>query len=96
MHRTTVLLLAFLVAAFVASYPSLSSAGMCDSGERPQIASSAYGGFSGVCCPALASLAAVPVGVAAALGLRLRAMIAVHSPSQIYYAPESPPPRFPL
>lgn len=96
MRRTTLLALAILVAAFVTLYPALDSAGMCDSGECPQIVNSASGGFSGTCVPALASLAAAPVVGAAAAGLRLREATTVQSPSQIYYAPESPPPRLSL
>lgn len=93
MRRTTLLVLAILVAAFVTLYPQLDSAGMCDSGECPQIANSVSSGFSGACCPALASLAAAPVVGAAAAGFRLRGTILVQSLSQLYFSPESPPPR---
>ena len=93
MRGTTILVLALLVAAFVALYPQLGAAGMCDSGECPQIASPASGGSSGICCPALAVAAVAPVVGAAATGLRVRRASTVRPPYQIYFSPESPPPR---
>jgi hypothetical protein len=40
-RRTTLVVLALLVAAFVGLYPYLGSMGMCDSGECPQMVHSA-------------------------------------------------------
>jgi hypothetical protein len=57
--RTTLVVLAFLVAAFVALYPYLGSMGICDSGGCPQIVHSASGGFS-TACPIAAVLVVVP------------------------------------
>lgn len=92
-RRTAMFTLAIFVVALVALYPYLESAGMCDSGECPQIANSISGGSSGVCCPALSALAATSAVAPAALDLRLRGPITVQSPYQTHFSPESPSPR---
>jgi hypothetical protein len=89
--RTTLIVLAFLVAAFVALYPYLGSMGMCDSGECPQIVHSASGGFSTVCLLA-AVLVVVPV-LRAVTALGWRSATSELRPIQVFSSPDPPPPR---
>jgi len=90
-RRTILILLAFLVAAFVALYPYLGAMGMCDSGECPQIVHSASQGFSTACLIA-AVLVVVPVlRVVAASGWR--SATSELRPIQVFSSPDPPPPR---
>jgi hypothetical protein len=91
LHRTTLVILAFLVATFVALYPYLGGMGMCDSGECPQIAHSASGGVSETCLVAVAA-AATPV-VRAIAAFRRRVVTSESRPVQVYSSPDPPPPR---
>jgi hypothetical protein len=90
-RRTTLVVLAFLVAAFVALYPYLGSMGMCDSGECPQIVHSASGGFS-IACLIAAVLVAVPV-LRAVSALGWRSATSELRPIQVFSSPDPPPPR---
>jgi hypothetical protein len=90
-RRTTLVVLAFLVAAFVALYPYLGSMGMCDSGECPQIVHSASGGFSTACLIA-AALVVVPV-LRAVGALGWRSATSELRPIQVFSCPDPPPPR---
>ena len=89
--RTTLILLAFLVAAFVALYPYLGSMGMCDSGECPQIVHSASQGFSTACLIA-AVLVVVPV-LRAVTAFGWRSATSELRPVQVFSSPDPPPPR---
>jgi hypothetical protein len=90
-RRTTLVVLAFLVAAFVALYPYLDSMGLCDSGESPQIAHSASGGFSTVCLIA-AVLVVVPV-LRGATAFGSRSATSELRPINVFSCPDPPPPR---
>ena len=91
-RRTALILLAFLVAAFVALYPYLGSMGMCDSGECPQIVHSASGGVSAACLIA-AVLVVVPV-LRAVTSFGWRNATSELRPIQVFSSPDPPPPRF--
>jgi hypothetical protein len=90
-RRTTLVVLAFLVAAFVALYSYLGSMGMCDSGECPQIVHSASGGLS-TACLVVAALVVVPIlRAVAAFGGRSAA--SEPRPIQVFSSPDPPPPQ---
>jgi hypothetical protein len=94
--RTSLAILALLVAAFVALYPYLGSMGMCDFGECPYAAQSSShtssAGLASVCVSAV--LSAVPAVLAFAL-FRGRLLPAADSrPTELYLSPDPPPPRF--
>jgi hypothetical protein len=89
--RTTLIILALVVAAFVALYPYLGSMGMCDSGECPQIVHSASGGFSTACLIA-AVLVVVPV-LRAVTGFGWRSATSELRPIQVFSSLDPPPPR---
>jgi hypothetical protein len=93
--RTILIVLAFLVTAFVALYPYLGSMEMCDFGECPYAAQSSShtssAGLVSVCVSAV--LSAVPAVLAFAL-FRGRRLPAANSRStQFYLSPDPPPPR---
>ena len=90
-RRTTLMVLALLVTAFVALYPYLGSMGMCDSGECPQIVHSASQGFSTACLIA-AVLVVVPV-LRAVSALGWRSATSELRPIQVFSSPDPPPPR---
>ena len=90
-RRTTLVVLAFIVAAFVALYPYLGSMGMCDSRECPQIVHSASQGFSTACLIA-AVLVVVPV-LRAVTALGWRSATSELRPIQVFSSPDPPPPR---
>jgi hypothetical protein len=90
-RRTTLVVLAFLVAAFMTLYPYLGSMGMCDSGECPQIVHSASGGFSTACLIA-AVLVVVPV-LRAVAALGWSSATSELRPIQVFSSPDPPPPR---
>src|SRR5215207_5544710 len=90
-RRTTLVVLALLVAAFVALYPYLGSMGMCDSGECPQIVHSASGGFSTACLIA-AVLVVVPM-LRALAAFGWRSATSELRPIQVFSSPDPPPPR---
>jgi hypothetical protein len=88
--------LAVLVATFVALYPYLGSIGQCDHGGCPYVAQSSHGtpaSLASVC------LSAVVVGSPALLvfaALRARRLAADDSrPTEPYLSPDPPPPRLP-
>lgn len=90
LHRTTLVVLGFLVAVFVALYPYLGSMEMCDSAECPLVVHSASGGFSAACLVAV--LSAAPA-VRAVGRLKLRGIASGPRPVQVCSSPDSPPPR---
>ncbi len=90
-RRTALVVLSFLVAAFVALYPYLGSMGMCDSGECPQIVHSASQGFSSACLIA-AVLVVVPVLRAVSASV-WRSATSELRPIQVFSSPDPPPPR---
>jgi uncharacterized membrane protein HdeD (DUF308 family) len=90
-RRTTLVVLAFLVAAFVALYPYLDSMGLCDSGEFPQIVHSASGEFSTACLIA-AVLVVVPV-LRGATAFGSRSATSELRPINVFSCPDPPPPR---
>jgi hypothetical protein len=91
-RRAHLILLAVLVAAFVALYPYLGSMGMCDSGECPQFVHSASGGFSTACLIA-AVLVVVPV-LRAVSAFGWRSATSELKPIQVFSSPDPPPPRY--
>jgi hypothetical protein len=90
-RRTTLVVLAVLVAAFVALYPYLGSMGMCDSGECPQMVHSASGGVSTACLIA-AALVVVPV-LRTVTAFGWRGATSELRPMQVFSSPDPPPPR---
>jgi hypothetical protein len=91
LSRTYLIVVATLVAAFVALYPYLGAMEMCDSGECPQIVQSASGGFSTACLIA-AVLVVVPV-LRAATAFGWRGATSELRPIQVFSSPDPPPPR---
>jgi hypothetical protein len=91
LSRTYLIVLATLVAAFVALYPNLGAMEMCDSGECPQIVQSASGGFSTACLIA-AVLVVVPL-LRAAIAFGWRSATSELRPIQVFSSPDPPPPR---
>ncbi|BBL79060.1 MAG: hypothetical protein AB1425_16525 [Actinomycetota bacterium] len=92
-RRTLVVMLAALVAGFVALYPYLDGSGYCDSGGCPEISHVDAPASGGV---AAGALVAVLVGLAsmAASGSFLRRRAGSHrQPDQFLLSPEAPPPR---
>jgi hypothetical protein len=94
-RRTSLLvLLAILVAAFVALYPYLSAMDMCDSGECPyavQSSHTASTGLASVCASAV--LSTLPALLAFTLFQGRRLPTADKRPTQLYISPDPPPPR---
>jgi cytochrome bd-type quinol oxidase subunit 2 len=88
------LVLAVIVAVFVALYPYLDSMGMCHSGECPQVVHSASSGFSTACLLA-AVLVIVPV-LRAVTAFGWRSATSELRPIQVFSSPDPPPPRPPL
>ncbi len=95
LHRTTVVVVAVLVAAFVALYPYLGAMEMCDSGECPYAAQSSHtttsAGLASTCLIAVLSAFPAVLDVALLRGRRLPA--ADSQPVQLYLSPDPPPPR---
>jgi hypothetical protein len=95
LHRTTVVILAVLVAAFVALYPYLGAMEMCDSGECPYAAQSSHtttsSGLASACL--IAVLSAFPAVLAFALFRGRLLPAADKRPTQLYLSPDPPPPR---
>jgi hypothetical protein len=91
MRCTLLIAFAFLVAAFVALYPYLDSAGMCHSGECPQVVHSASSGFSTLCLIA-AVLVVVPV-LRAVSAFDWRSATSDLRPIQVLSSPDPPPPQ---
>ncbi len=95
LHRAHLIVLAVLVAAFVALYPSLGAAEMCDAGECPYAmhsSNTASAGFSALCLVAV--LSAIPAVLAHIAFRGRRSIIADPQPTQLYSSPDPPPPRF--
>lgn len=95
LRRAHLIVLAVLVATFVALYPYLGAMEMCDSGECPYAAQSSHtstsAGLVSTCLSAV--LSAFPAVLAFAL-LRGRRLPAADSqPVQFYLSPDPPPPR---
>jgi hypothetical protein len=93
LRRAHLVVLAVLVAAFVALYPYLDSMGMCHSGECPQVVHSASDGLSTACM-----VVAVLVGVSVLRAVTksgLRGAISEVQPIQVFSSPDPPPPRLP-
>lgn len=88
--RTPLVALAILVAVFVALYPYLGGADMCDHSECPYAAHSASGGFSTVCL--IAVLAVVPA-VRTLAKSQPRGATLVTRPVELFLSPDPPPPR---
>jgi hypothetical protein len=95
LSRTTLIVLAVVVAAFVALYPYLGTMGMCDSGECPYAAQSSShtsaAGLASVCMSAV--LSAFPALLAFALFRWHRLPTGDSRPMQFYLSPNPPPPR---
>jgi hypothetical protein len=94
LQRTTVVILAVLVAAFVALYPYLGAMEMCDVGECPYAAQSSHttsAGLASVCVSAVLSVFPALLAFALFRGRRLSA--AGKRPTQLYLSPDPPPPR---
>jgi hypothetical protein len=97
LSRTTLLVMALLVAAFVVSYPYLGAMEMCDSAECPYAVQSSHagsGGFSAVCLVAVVAAATLVRAVAGLCWSRLSATHFRHA--QLYLSPDPPPPRIAL
>jgi cytochrome bd-type quinol oxidase subunit 2 len=91
LRRAHLIMLAVLVAAFVALYPYLGSMGMCDSGECPQIVHSASSGFSTACLSAVV-LVVVPM-LLAVTAFGWRSTTSEVRPIEVFSSPDPPPPR---
>jgi hypothetical protein len=95
LRHTYLLILAALVAAFVALYPYLGNMEMCDFGECPYAAQSSShtssAGLASVCVSAV--LSAFPAMLAFALFRGRRLPAADSRPTQLYLSPDPPPPR---
>jgi hypothetical protein len=93
--RAHLIALAVLVAAFVALYPYLGAAEMCDPGECPYATHSfhaASAGFSAICLGAVLSASTAVLASVASRGRR--SIVADPQPTQLYSSPDPPPPRF--
>lgn len=95
MRSPLLLVLAVIVAAFVAFYPYLDGMGFCDDGGCPEISQSSPTtsvGFSAVCCP----LAVLALGSAAFAFVSFRGQRTVADHPRLiglYLSPDPPPPR---
>ncbi len=97
MRRTHLLVLAVLVAAFVAFYPSLGVADhSCDAGECPQVAH--VGAMASACLAAVCAAAVLSAPYAASvLGVfSKRRILPEPRPSEAYLPPDPRPPRLSL
>ncbi len=95
LRRTYLLVIAALVAAFVALYPYLDGMGVCVSGGCPEVSQSSHtatGGLATACMLVAAVLAGTPA-VFAFAALRGRPAAASVRPAQLYLSPEPPPPK---
>jgi hypothetical protein len=93
-RRTYLVVIAVLVAAFVAMYPYFGAMDMCDSGECPyavQSSHTASAGLASACVSAV--LSALPVLLAFTLFRGRRSPTADERPTQLYLSPDPPPPR---
>ena len=91
---TTLVILAVLVAAFVALYPYLGTLEMCDHGECPYMAQSSQttsAGFVATCLSAV--LVAPSVALALAMFHGRRLPTADPRPPEFCLSPDPPPPR---
>lgn len=96
-RRTFPIVLAILVAIFVALYPYLGAMDFCERGECPYAMTQASSGASAgpVSACVVAALAASFAGMLAPALLRGRPVFANSSwLTQFHLAPDSPPPRF--
>ncbi len=95
LRHTYLIVLATVVAAFVALYPYLGAMEMCDSGECPYATHSSShtvtAGLASVCVSAV--LSAFPAILASALLRGRRLPVAHWRPMQLYLSPDPPPPR---
>jgi hypothetical protein len=94
LHRTHLVVITVLVAAFVALHPYLDEAGLCGFGECPEASQSspaAHAGFSSACL--LAVLVASPAALAFASFFGCRRAADHPLLTEAYLAPEPPPPR---
>lgn len=96
-RRTHLLVLAVLVAAFVAFYPSLEVADhSCDTGECPQVAH--VGTMASACLAAVCAAAVLSAPYAASvLGVfSKRRILSERRPDETYLPPDPQPPRLSL
>jgi hypothetical protein len=94
LRRTSLVVLAVLVAAFVALYPYLAGMDMCEVGECPYAAQSSYegsGGLAAACVSAVLATSFAMLAFAASRGRRF--FVAVSRPAEPYLSPDPPPPR---
>jgi hypothetical protein len=95
LRRAHLIVLAVLVAAFVALYPSLGVAEMCNPGECPYATHSSQttsAGFSALCLGAV--LSAIPAVLTFVASRGRRSIVADPLPTQLHSSPDPPPPRF--
>ncbi len=92
-RRTLVVMLAALVAGFVALYPYLDGSGYCDSGGCPEISHVDVPASGGVSAGALAALLVGFTSVAASGSFLRRREGSNRRPDQLLPSPEIPPPR---
>ncbi len=93
-RRTFLVVIAVLVAAFVALYPYLAGMDMCEVGECPYAAQASYegsGGLAATCLSAVLVSSAAVLASAASRGRRF--FVAVSRPAEPYLSPDPPPPR---
>jgi len=91
-RRTHVLVLAILVAAFVAFYPSLETAGPCDGGECPHAAHATT--MASLCLASVCAAAVLSVPYAASIlgATSRRRSFSDRRPAEIYLPPDTQPP----
>jgi hypothetical protein len=95
LRRAHLIVLAVLVAAFVALYPFLGAAEMCDAGECPYATHSSNTASAGLSALCLGAVLSAISAVLAPIAFRGRRSIDADSrPTQLYSSPDPPPPRF--
>jgi hypothetical protein len=95
LRRAHLIVLAVLVIAFVALYPYLGAAEMCNPGACPYATHSSHAasaGFSALCLGAVLSAICAVLAPIASRGRR--SVVADSRPMQLYSSPDPPPPRF--
>lgn len=92
-RRTLVVMLAALVAGFVAFYPYLDGLGYCDSGGCPEISHVDAPASGGVAVGALVAVLVGSTSIAASGSFYRRRDGSHRQPDQLHLSPEAPPPR---
>lgn len=93
-RRTLVVMLAALVAVFVAFYPYLDALGYCDSGGCPEIIHVDAPPSGGIAAGALVAVLVGLTSIAASASFYQYRAGSDRQPDQLLLSPEAPPPRF--